>query len=55
MKRRRRRTILGFNHLLAGAEAFIAAQLWDFPEELKVEATALPGGGFGLGASIALP
>ena len=47
--------LLGFNHLLAGAEAFIAAQLWDFPEELKVEAAALPGGGFGLGASITLP
>ena len=25
----------GFNHLLAGAEAFVAALLWDFPVELE--------------------
>ena len=24
----------GFNHLLSGAEAFVAAVLWDFPVEL---------------------
>lgn len=34
--------LLVFNHLMAGAEAFVAAQLWDFPGEL--EAQALPDG-----------
>jgi hypothetical protein len=32
----------GFNHLFAGAEAFVAAHLQDFPKELKLE--AVPGG-----------
>ncbi len=27
----------GFNHLLSGAEAFVAAVLWDFPVELDTE------------------
>ncbi|MBI4502932.1 MAG: hypothetical protein HY700_17440 [Gemmatimonadetes bacterium] len=34
--------LLVFNHLFAGAEAFVAAQLWDFPVE--VEMRARPGG-----------
>jgi hypothetical protein len=29
--------LLAVNHLLAGLEAFIAAQLLDFPAELKIE------------------
>jgi hypothetical protein len=29
--------LLAVNHLLAGLEAFIAAQLLDFPAELRVE------------------
>jgi hypothetical protein len=36
-----------FNHLVAGAEAFVSAYLWDFPVEL--EARALPSGAVGLG------
>ncbi len=40
----------GFNHLLAALEAFVAAELWDFPAEL--EAQPLPDGGIGLGLSV---
>jgi hypothetical protein len=39
--------LLAFNHLVAGAEAFVSAYLWDFPVEL--EARTLPGGATGLG------
>ena len=39
-----------FNHLFAGAEAFVSAHLQDFPKELKVR--AFPGG---LGVSLPLP
>ena len=42
--------LLVFNHLLAGAEAYVAAQLWDFPGELQLR--ALP---HGLGAGIRIP
>ncbi len=31
-----------FNHLLAATEAFVAAHLWDFPTDLRLE--ALPSG-----------
>jgi hypothetical protein len=37
--------LLAFNHLVAAAEAFVSAQLWDFPANLEVQ--AVPGGGFG--------
>ncbi len=40
----------GFNHLFAGAEAFVAAHLRDFPKDLKVQ--AVPGG---MGVSFPLP
>lgn len=40
----------GFNHLLAAAEAFVAAHLMDFPKELKLR--AMPGG---IGISVPLP
>jgi hypothetical protein len=40
----------GFNHLFAGAEAFVSAHLMDFPKELKLR--AVPGG---LGISVPLP
>ena len=40
----------GFNHLFAGAEAFVAAHLMDFPKELKLR--AVPGG---IGFSVPLP
>ena len=42
--------VLIFNHLMAGAEAFVSAELWDFPSELK--ARSLPGGRLGIGPTI---
>ncbi len=39
--------LLVFNHLLAGTEAFVAAQLWVFPAELESE--VLADGSIGLG------
>jgi len=42
--------LLVFNHLLAGAEAFVSAYLWDFPVEL--EQRVLPGNRVGFGARI---
>jgi hypothetical protein len=44
--------LLVFNHLFAGAEAFVAAQLWDFPA--KAEIRAVPGG-IGAGIRLELP
>jgi hypothetical protein len=44
--------LLAFNHLLAGLEAYVSANMWDFPVEL--EARALPGGSLGLGVGVAL-
>lgn len=43
-------TLLVFNHLLAGMEAYVAAHLWDFPGDLRLQ--ALPGG---VGAAAAVP
>ena len=34
--------LLGFNHLLSGLEAYVSAQLWDFPGDLQVR--RVPGG-----------
>lgn len=45
--------LLVFNHLMAGAEAFVSAQLWDFPGELKGK--TLPSGDLALGFTIPLP
>ena len=42
--------LLIFNHLLAGAEAFVSAHLWDFPADLGMQ--KLPGGSFGVGVRI---
>lgn len=42
--------LLAFNHLFAGAEAFVAAQLYDFPVGLRLE--TLPSGDRGIGVSI---
>lgn len=39
-----------FNHLIAGAEAFVSAQLWDFPARVSIEAR--PNGG---GLSLSIP
>ncbi|HWP36619.1 MAG TPA: hypothetical protein VNL18_03595 [Gemmatimonadales bacterium] len=38
--------LLVFNHLMAGAEAFVSAMLWDFPAEIAPE--RLPSGDAGL-------
>ena len=45
--------LLVFNHLLAGAEAYVSANLYDFPAALKVR--RLPGGATGIGLEIVLP
>lgn len=45
--------LIVFNHLVAGAEAFVGTYLWDFPPELRVR--AMPDGGFGIGAAFPLP
>jgi hypothetical protein len=42
--------LLGFNHVLAGLEAYISAHLADFPGDLHLE--AVPGGA---GAGVSLP
>ncbi|MGH7644910.1 MAG: hypothetical protein ACREMR_04930 [Gemmatimonadales bacterium] len=42
--------LLIFNHLMAGAEAFVSAHLQDFPEDLKLQ--AIPAG---VGVSLPLP
>ena len=42
--------LLVFNHLVAGAEAFVSAYLWDFPVEL--EERVLPGGRIGIGGRV---
>jgi len=44
--------LLLFNHLFAGAEAFVSAHLWDFPADLG--AKPLPGGSLGLGVTVRL-
>jgi hypothetical protein len=43
-----------FNHLFAGAEAYVAAHFRDFPPELKLRAVP-GGGGGGISVSLALP
>ena len=43
-------TILVFNHLMSGLEAFVSAHLWDFPDDLEVR--GVPGG---YGAQLTIP
>jgi len=45
--------LLVFNHLLAGAEAYVSANLFDFPAALKIR--RLPDGSTGIGVSAPLP
>ena len=45
--------LLVFNHLMAAAEAFVSAMLWDFPEELEVR--AFSGGRIGARVTLILP
>jgi hypothetical protein len=42
--------VLVFNHLMAGAEAFVSAELWDFP--LTLQARALPQNRLGVGPAL---
>ncbi len=42
--------LLVFNHLFAAAEAYVSANLYDFPKALKVR--ALPGGATGVGIEV---
>jgi hypothetical protein len=42
--------LLVFNHLIAGAEAFVAAHLYDFPAALKSQ--VLPDGRTGVGVNV---
>ena len=46
--------LLAFNHLMAGVESYVAALLWDFPEELDVRAFR-DGDRVGLGFAVGLP
>ena len=43
--------LMGFNHLLAGLEAYVSAHLWDFPGDVAV--TPVQGGG--VAAALSLP
>ena len=47
--------LLVFNHLLSGAEAFVAANLWDFPEEVALRSVPMPNGAYGLAVTLSLP
>ncbi|MEP6691709.1 MAG: hypothetical protein ABJD07_11160 [Gemmatimonadaceae bacterium] len=42
--------ILVFNHLFAGADAFVAANLWDFPAQIGIQPA--PAGGSAIAARI---
>jgi hypothetical protein len=41
-----------FNHLFAGADAFVAAQLWDLPSHVALRAAPLPKGGTSVSMSL---
>ncbi len=45
--------ILVFNHLIAGAEAFVAAQLWDLPQRVKLRAVPMRKG-WGIGGELTI-
>jgi hypothetical protein len=42
--------LLGFNHLMAGLEAYVSSHLWDFPGDLRIRATPA-----GVGATAVIP
>jgi hypothetical protein len=46
--------VILFNHLFSGADAFVAANLWDLPQHLGMRATPLPRGGAALTFSISV-
>jgi hypothetical protein len=37
--------VILFNHLISGADAYVAANLWDLPQHLGIRASPLPRGG----------
>ena len=43
-------TLLVFNHLMAGAEAYVSAHLWDFPAGLELQ--RMPDGSTNLGVRV---
>ncbi len=43
-------TILVFNHLMSGLEAYVSSHLYDFPGDLQMR--ALPTGGMGVGVTL---
>ena len=45
--------LLAFNHLFSAAHAYVAANLWDFPQEIALH--VLPGDRYGLSVSVPLP
>jgi hypothetical protein len=45
--------LVGMNHLFSGLEAFVSANLFDFPGDLTVR--ALPGGRTGYGVRLPVP
>ena len=45
--------LVGMNHLFSGLEAFVSANLFDFPGDLTVR--ALPGGRTGYGLRLPVP
>jgi hypothetical protein len=45
--------LLAFNHLFSALEGYVSAHLWDFPEDLEINAGPVPGSGFG--ASVRVP
>jgi hypothetical protein len=45
--------LIAVNHLFAGMEAYVSANLYDFPGELQ--ARVLPGGRRGLGITLPIP
>ncbi len=46
--------VVVFNHLFAGADAFVAAQLWDVPQHLSLRAAPLLRGGAMITVSVPL-
>ncbi len=44
--------IIIFNHLFSGADAFVAAQLWDLPQRVSLRAVPLRGGATGYGLNV---
>lgn len=46
--------LLVFNHLMAGAEAYVSAHLWDFPPALRIQVVPVDGDRLGFMVSIPL-